>query len=342
MGRLMGTLPGRVVQKFLDDQAPNWAVLIAWNGLFALFPIVVFAAAVLGFAVNAFFGAAKVVYNGLLGGIPQGAARSAAVDALNHFQRQQGILFVVGVAGLLWGGSALFGAMEQAFAFIYHTKPRDFVKQKLMSFAMVFVFILLGGSIVASSAILPALQSIPGVPAFLTHGIAAIFIQFVIGVVGGFLLFAAIYIVVPNRRQAWTRVLPGAIVAGVLFELITLLFPTYITLTNSVATYGKTFGFFFVLMTFFFFVGLITMVGVEINSVLYPGDIEHRARGDTIAAVPKTTRQASRRASPQRDTSVNGARGPVRKGIKRRTALLIAVGASIVGVLLGRRSTDAD
>jgi hypothetical protein len=136
--------------------------------------------------------------------------------------------------------------------------------------------------------------------------------------------------------------LPGALVSGVLFELITLLFPIYITLTNSVATYGKTFGFFFVLTTFFFFVGLITMVGVEINSVLYPGEIEHRARGDTIAAAPKAARQAGRRAAPQREPSANGTQGPVRKGVKTRTALFIAVGASIVGALLGRRSAGSD
>jgi membrane protein len=342
MGGLLNSIPGRVVQKFLDDRAPNWAVLIAWNGLFAMFPIVVFAAAVLGLVIGAFGGAAKVVYNGLLSGIPQGDARNAAADALNHFEKQKGILLLVGFIGLLWGGSALFGAMEQAFAVIYHTKPRDFVPQKLVGFAMVFLFIILGGSIVASSAILPALQSIPGVPSFLTHGIAAVVIQFVLGAISGFIFFATVYFVIPNRKQHWTRVLPGAVVAGVLFELTTLLFPVYIALTNSVASYGQEFGLFFVILTFFLFVGLITMVGVEINSVLFPFDVEHPTRGDVVAAAPKTVRAEDQWGPPQAEPSINGARGPVRKGIKTRTALLLAVGASVVGLLLGRRSAAGD
>ena len=57
----MHTLPGRVLQKFMEDQAPNWAVLIAWNALFALFPIVVFMAAVLGI-VAGIIGESRTIY----------------------------------------------------------------------------------------------------------------------------------------------------------------------------------------------------------------------------------------------------------------------------------------
>src|SRR5438094_9687907 len=54
MGRLMESVPGRVIRKFLEDQAPNWAALIAWNALLAMFPIVIFAASLLGFALRLF------------------------------------------------------------------------------------------------------------------------------------------------------------------------------------------------------------------------------------------------------------------------------------------------
>src|SRR5437879_7979800 len=54
MGRLMESVPGRVIRKFLEDQAPNWAALIAWNALLAMFPIVLFAASLLGFALRLF------------------------------------------------------------------------------------------------------------------------------------------------------------------------------------------------------------------------------------------------------------------------------------------------
>jgi len=324
MGRLLNSVPGRIVQKFLDDKAPTWAVVIAWNGLFALFPIVVFVAAVLGQLASAFGRTPKAIDAKLLGVFPGEEARGAASQALYHFQQQQGLLFLIGIIGLLWGGSALFGAMEQAFSTIYHTKPRDFVQQKLVALAMVLLFIIIGGSIVVSSAILPALQSMHSLPSFLTEGSAAVAIQVALGIVGGFIFYAAVYFVIPNKKQVFIEVVPGAIVAGVLFELVTLLFPLYIALTNNVAIYGAQFGLFFVILTFFLFVGLITMLGVEINSVLFPVD---------AAQMPQAL-------APM--TAANGARGPVRQGVKRRTALLIAVGASVIGVLLGRRSAGAD
>jgi membrane protein len=337
MVRLMKSVPGRVIQKFLEDQAPNWAVLIAWNALFAMFPIVVFAAALIGFLVDKFGFASKAFYDYLLQAIPNADAKSAAADALFHFQKQQGILLLVGLIGLLWGGSALFGTMEQAFAVIYHTRPRDFVPQKLLAFAMVFLFIITAGPIVASSAILPALKHIPQIPGVLYSGLAAFVLQFIIGVVTGFILYAVIYYVVPNRKQSLIKVLPGALLAAFFFELVTLLFPAYIALTNSVATYGKEFGLFFLLLTFFFFFGLITMIGVEVNSVIYPVPIDLPGKEGHAVAAPESGPEGERRHAATNGQSPDG-----RRGIPARAALGLAVVASVVGVLLGRRSANSD
>ncbi|MDQ6882870.1 MAG: YihY/virulence factor BrkB family protein [Candidatus Dormibacteraeota bacterium] len=352
MQALLHSFPGRVVQKFLEDQAPNWAVLIAWNALFAVFPIVVFLAAVLGI-IAAVIGETKMVTCHIVGGAQISALDctlltalpsqtvSGAFDAIKHFEAQKGLLIVIGVLGLLWGGSALFGAMEQAFAVIYHTKPREFLPQKIMSIGMIFLLTLLGGVAIVSSVALPALPSIPGAPDALKGGLSLV-LQVVVGLIAGTLLFLTVYFVVPNRPQQIGKVWPGAIVAGVLFEAVTLLFPVYINLTNSAVTYGKTFGLFFVVLTFFFFFGLITMVGVEINSVLYPVPVEQPARGDTIAAAPKTAGDADRRGAPQAEPMTNGSRGPVRTGVRARTALLVAIGASMIGVIVGRRSSGTD
>jgi membrane protein len=337
MDRLMKSVPGHVVTKFLSDQAPNWAALIAWNALFAMFPIVVFASSLLGLALHVFGVSSDKIYTTAFNVIPDPAIRDQVIAALGGVKNQTGILFIVGLVGLLWGGSALFGAMEQAFAFIYHTKPRDFLRQKGIAFGMVLLFTALVGVAVGTSAILPALKDIPNIPSFLTSGAAAFILQVIVGITAGFILFQSIYFVIPNRRQNWMKVVPGALVAGVLFELVTLLFPLYLSVNKGVNQYGKTFGLFFVLMTFFFFVGLITMIGVEVNSVLYPEEVEHPGRRKALASAPAIARPAEASSEP----SSNGAGGPVRSGIKARTAVLIAIGASIAGVLLGRRSAGS-
>jgi membrane protein len=333
MERLMRSIPGQVVRKFLEDQAPNWAALIAWNTLLAMFPIVVFAASLLGYVLKIFGEANTAVYQTIFSAIPGDTnQQDQLIRAVSGVKSNSGILFIVGLLGLLLGGSALFGIMEQAFAVIYHTKPRDFVRQRLIAVGMVFLFTLLVGVAVASSAILPALKHIPNIPAFLYSGAAAFMLQVIVGIVAGFLLFLSIYYVIPNRRQRLGQVIPGALVAGVLFELITLVFPLYLSLNRGLNQYGKTFGLLFVLMTFFFFLGLITMIGVELNSVMYPVPIDLPGKDAHAVAPPESGPEAERNR-----LAINGQSPNRGRRIPARAALGLAVVASIAGVLLGRR-----
>src|SRR5438309_8852477 len=335
MGRLMESVPGRVIRKFLEDQAPNWAALIAWNALFAMFPIVIFTASLLGLVLRLFGQANDTIYSTIFTAIP-GDPRPL-LDAVTTVESQSGVLFSVGLIGLLLGGSALFGSIEQAFAVIYHTKPRDYLRQRLIAFGMVFLFTILVGVAVATSALLPALKHIPNIPEFLYSGVAAFILQVAVGITAGFLLFGTMYYVIPNRKQRFRKVIPGALVAGLLFELITLLFPLYLSINNGINQYGKTFGLFFLLMTFFFFLGLITMIGVEVNSVVYPVPIELPGKDSHAVAAPESGPEGERRRMASNGQAPNG-----RHGIPARAALGLAVVASVVGVLLGRRSANSD
>jgi membrane protein len=336
MEAILNSVPGRVVRKFLEDDAPNWAALIGWNALFAMFPIVLFTASLLGYSLRLFGTANDQVYKVIFSALPGDPnTQGNLLDAVSKVKAQSGILFVAGLIGLLWGGSALFGVMEQGFAVIYHTRPRDFIRQKLIAFGMVLLFTVLAGVGVATSALLPAIKNIPDMPAFLYKGSAAGITQAILGIAAGFLLFLTIYYVIPNRKQEFHKVLPGTVVGAILFEAITLLFPLYITVNQSFNQYGKTFGLLFVLMTFFFFVGLITMVGVEINSVIYPVPIELPGKNGHAVVPPESGPEAERRPASARRA------GTVHRGIPARAALGMAVLASLVGVLLGRRSSGA-
>ena len=202
---------------------------------------------------------------------------------------------------------------------------------------MVFLFTILVGVAVATSALLPALKHIPNIPEFLYSGVAAFILQVAVGITAGLLLFGSMYYVIPNRKQQFRKVIPGALVAGLLFELITLLFPLYLSINNGINQYGKTFGLFFLLMTFFFFLGLITMIGVEVNSVIYPVPIELPGKDSHAVAAPESGPEGERRRMASNGQAPNG-----RHGIPARAALGLAVVASVVGVLLGRRSANSD
>jgi membrane protein len=269
--RLQATVPGRVVAKFINDQAPNWAVQIAWYALLSMFPILLTAAGVLGFVFSLAGIGGEDIRRNLAAAIPAGDAQQQVVTAVEQFKQTSGLLALVGFAGLLIGGSTLFSKMDVAFAAAYGVKPRRLVSQRVMSVGMIFVFTALVGLDIGSALLLPVLKDLAGyIPLTMTRGAVGLVAQLFVGTVVSFAFFATTYYVVPNRKIKWREVVPGALVAGVLLELVTLVFPLYVSLNSSLQRYGQTFGLLFVLMTFFFFLGLITMVGVEVNSVVHP------------------------------------------------------------------------
>lgn len=271
--RLLQSFPGKVFTKIGEDNGFNWAVIIAWNFLQSLFPIILVMVAVLGVVLGTIGVGSNTVEATLISAIPD-SARGEVRGALGTFHQKSGIFFLVGFAGLLWSGSLLFRAMEQAFAVIYHTRQRSMVKSILVSFLMILVFTVLAGLMLVTSFLLGLVDKLPFLPSVLHNGVVAFAIQFGVGALAGFLLFLAIYYVIPNRKMEWGKVWPGAVIAGLLFEALSLFFPLYIRLTGAGSAYGKTFGLLFLLMAFFYFLGLVTMIGVEVNSLIYAVPID--------------------------------------------------------------------
>jgi membrane protein len=277
-GRATASFPVRVVRKFLEDDAPTQAVVIAWNALLAIFPIALALAAVGGLILSRAGLSERAIETAVLTMLPQGAdAQQSALDAIESLQRQKGVFAVVALLGFLWTASGLFGAMEKAFARVFRTTQRSFLRQKLMSLAMMGLFTVLAVAGVGTSALLPLLDQIPGVPISLTTGSLGVVLQVVIGTISGFLLFFAIYYVVPNRHQRLRGVVPGALVAGAAFEGLALLFPLYIQFNQGINMYGRSFALLFVLLAFFYFLGVITMLGAEINAGIDPPPQEESA-----------------------------------------------------------------
>ena len=281
----MDTFPGRVFRKFGEDNGPTQAVSIAWNALQSIFPITLVLATILGLVLSRVGIHSVAVYRAVLAIIPDQAGQGQALDALEKVSSQTGLFAVLGIVGFLWAASLLFGAMEQAFDVIFHVPMRGFLHQKLLAVVMMLVFSVLAGVAVLTSALLPLLGRLPGALGSLaTNGPAAVALQFLIGAISGFLLFFVLYYVVPNRKQEVRQVWPGALFAGIAFELLTLSFPLYLQVAGQgMNQYGKTFGLLFILMLFFYFLGVITILGVEINSVLHPVPIPQPDRVQALS-----------------------------------------------------------
>jgi membrane protein len=271
LARARRSLPGRWASRFVGDECPNLAVLIAWNLMFAAFPLAIVTAGILGYLLrldNLLIGTSHLptsvqLRQDILALIP-------GLDAdkvLTPLRQRSGVLLIVGGLGLLWTGTGLFGAMEQAFGRAYRVRPRPFLQGKLMAAAMVLLFAPAAGLVIGSGSLLGGLSALPFLPAAFLSA-AAPLLQVVFAVIAGTALFLLVYTVVPNRELHPTQAWPGALLAGVLMELLTLAFPVYANINRGFTGFGRSFGLLFLLLTFFYFLGMVTMAGAELNATL--------------------------------------------------------------------------
>jgi membrane protein len=175
--------------------------------------------------------------------------------------------------GLLWSGSALFGSMALAFNSFYSLKDRGFIGQRLMAFVMIFVFLVL---IIVSVVASGAATFLLGFPAELLPidvpglGLLQSVAGWGLSVASAFLMFLAIYRIVPNGPMTLGGIWKGALLAAVLFALINQLFPIYLRFFGGSFQAYKTLGLFLLLMTWFYLMARILVLGCELNAFLNP------------------------------------------------------------------------
>jgi membrane protein len=249
-----------------------WAAAVALNLLLSLFPILLAILFIASLVLrdhsardNALHQIARV--------IPGGRSSSAFDDltsAIDGVRERTGLLGVVGIAGLLWSGSGLFGAIEAAFGAIYKFRPRDLVRGKLMAFGLILVFavcVVIGIGASAALAVLTPIAERSGSDEVLAGPVRWV-IQVGIGMITGLVLFGLIYSVVPRGRRRWSTVLPGATLAALAFELLNLAWPLYLSLAGGGNRYGQFFGLLLVVVAYVYLMAQILMLGAALNSTI--------------------------------------------------------------------------
>ena len=300
---LRATLPVRTVALDLDRGSGNWAAAIALKTLLSLFPIVLAILFILSLVLrdpgnrDAVLGQiARVTPGG-----PDGEAFHEASGTLDAVRGGTGLLGIVGLGGLLWSGSQLFGCIEDAFSAVYGFTRRSFVRGKLMATAMILLFAVLTLVGVAASSALALLTPISERAGGdeLLAGPSRYAIQGGIGLLSGAVLFGAIYQIVPRPRRRLGAVLPGALLAGAGFELLTLVFPLYLHLAGSGNRYGQTFGLVLVIVTYVYLLAELLMVGACLNAARESrAALRSAATEEAVPARPGALPTARARATP--------------------------------------------
>lgn len=138
--------------------------------------------------------------------------------------------------------------MEFALTEVFGSKQRDMLRQRLMGLVMMVIFLAATlASAIANGA--AAVSVIGGIVGPIIAGIVLI------------VLLMAIYRFVPNRTFGLKDIWPGAVLAGVLIEIFSLIFPLYAKVAHGFNTYGQQFALFFLLATWLTFLCQFILLG---------------------------------------------------------------------------------
>src|SRR5690606_6596814 len=113
--------------------------------------------------------------------------------------------------------------------------------------------------------------------------------------------------VVPNADLKLWHVWRGAVLAGLLFVVLNQMFPLYLRLVGGGFAAYQALGVFLLLMTWFYFLGMILCSGALLNAVL-TGHVPEAAVEDEAPA--PSDKDAERRAAEQAARDEAAERGP--------------------------------
>jgi YihY family inner membrane protein len=185
--------------------------------------------------------------------------------ALRQLTKDSGILGIFAIVVSIFNGSRLFLFLQGCFDLIYHVRPRNVIVQNALSVVMVLLFVILVPIMVLASS-LPAIASslLQKTPEGLLLSVSGI----VSGLIGAYVLFQVIYMVVPNQKISFRKSWRGAVVAAVLLELYLVLFPLYVT--TFLGSFASAVGV-LILLIFFYYFALILFLGAEVNAFFAQG-----------------------------------------------------------------------
>jgi membrane protein len=240
----------RVLSAYGASQASNFAAALAFAGFLAMFPMMLGALSIIGFLIRD--PATEARFTNLLVQMFPNTAQPQLMDALTGVKQSAGWMGLVSLGGLIWSASGIFSTMEFALTQVFGTKQRDMLRQKAMGLVMMLVLVVAIGATVAANSIVNLFPM-------------AWLVSFVVGALIMVAMLVLLYRSVPNRTFKLKDVLPGAILAGVLIEMLTLVFPFYQRISHGFNSYGAQFGLFFLIATWLFLLSQVLLLGAVYN-----------------------------------------------------------------------------
>src|SRR5687767_3713109 len=280
-------LGGRVWDDIYNGDLLTRAAALSYYFLLALFPLLIFLTAMLGYFAEAGTELRQSLLNYLASIAPRTASQLVRETIKEITEGADGGKLSFGLAAALWFASFGMGAVGDTLNSAYGVREsRPWWRVRLIS---------LGLTVALAALIISALALVlyggdigEGLAARLRLGAAFVSVWAVVQwpIVLGFVLFAfaLIYYYAPDlRHQKWYWVTPGSLAGVLLWLLVSFCFRLYLDYFDRYSmTYGSL-GAVIILLLWFYLTGAAILAGGKVNAV-----IEHAAarRGAPEAKLP--------------------------------------------------------
>jgi len=286
----------RTFNSFLDDNLLSRAAELGYYFLFALFPTLVTASAILGLAAKS----ASTIYIRLLEYLSYVIPPTAYAMVVQTFNQTTAAStsgkITLGLVTALWSASVGFSAIQDGMNTVYRvreTRPYWKARGSAILVTMLLSVIVtvnladfLGGDFAAKYARKHIWHHWLAIVTVVTLHVIAI----VVGCAFLMLLFSTIYYFAPDlKNKRWQWLTPGAAI-GILGWLIASIgLRVYLHYFNTFSlTYGSL-GAVIILLTWFYITGLMLLFGAEINSEIAAAVAEKKLKDAGVVPPEATT-----------------------------------------------------
>ncbi len=265
----------RVWNAIIADKLIGHAAELGFYFLFALFPTLFCASAIIGLVLQSGPSIQFSMLNHLALVVPA-SALNAVLSTFNDIVAAASTgKITFGLIVAIWSASSGISALQDTLNSVHKLEEtRSYLVARIQAISLTFIAIVIAISILAALALGDFMARFGSQRILDSH--AAIIVAAVAHVIGWSvavmlvaLLISAIYYWAPNwQSPRWHLLTPGSAIAIAAWIVYSLGFRLYLSRFNQyTVTYGSL-GAVIILMTWFYATGLMLLVGAEIDSVL--------------------------------------------------------------------------
>ena len=287
----------RTFTAFNDDNLVSRAAELGYYFLFALFPTLVCASAIVGIVARS----ASDVYMKLLQYLSFIVPKDALALVLDTFNQttahSSAGKITFGLAAAIWSASVGFSAIQDTLNIVYKVKETRPYWKARGSAMLVTVLLAILITLILTCLLLGTVSShfirdhVANPHMGLAAGITAHIVFDVFTLALLILLFAVIYYFAPDiKNKVWRWLTPGSTIGIALWFLSSIALRVYLHYFNSYSvTYGSL-GAVIILLTWFYITGLTLLLGAEINSEIEAAVAECKLKEAGLLPTPESVK----------------------------------------------------